>query len=260
MTRITRYFVVAATLIMAGAVLVSPAQASAEKSAAMVPKSVATANPLYKTRFGTVNCGAGTPRAGSLASYRTFLTKVNTCLATAWRKSFAQAGKKFRAPKMVLVNKRGNTSCGKFPSRFVGYYCYNSETLYIYMWSTPVRNGYGLWGAELLAHEYGHHIQGLAGIRAYSLQVPGHETSRRLELQAQCFSGAFLRSISGSVPGIAQNWAYELDWYKKNGGDQAGAPPDHGSGPNNSYWLNRGYRSASPGSCNTWIAPRSRVA
>ncbi|WP_157556328.1 neutral zinc metallopeptidase [Herbidospora yilanensis] len=257
MTRITRYFVVAAMLITAGAVLASPAQAEAK---AFVPKSVATANPLYKTKFGTVNCGAGSPRAGSRASYRAYLIKVNTCLATAWRKSFAQAGKKFRAPKMVVVNTRGNTSCGKFPARFVGYYCYNSETLYIYLWNTPVKNGYGLWGAELLAHEYGHHIQGLAGIRAYSLQVPGNETSRRLELQAQCFAGAFLRSVSGSLPGIAQNMDYEFDWYRKNGGDKAGAPPDHGSGPNNAYWLKRGWSTASPGSCNTWSATRSRVA
>src|SRR5690606_40087255 len=55
----------------------------------------------------------------------------------------------------------------------------------------------------LIAHEYGHHVQELAGImdaawrqiyQAGEGTPRAQEVSRRKELQAQCFSGLFLGS------------------------------------------------------------------
>jgi predicted metalloprotease len=83
--------------------------------------------------------------------------------------------------------------------------------------------------------------------------------SRRSELQAECFSSVFMRTVETSLPVDASEWDYTVDWFRKNGAK--GWPQnDHGKGPTQAYWMNRGYGSASPGSCNTWAAPTRTVS
>jgi predicted metalloprotease len=117
-----------------------------------------------------------------------------------------------------------------------------------------------------MAHEYGHHVQALSGIMGWYWQEAARSgkaaklaLSRRLELQADCFSAVFVGSVRDSLPAPADDWRNIVNWIRDNGA-KAWPTNDHGKGPNQAYWLDRGFTGGGPGSCDTWNAPASRVS
>ena len=118
-----------------------------------------------------------------------------------------------------------------------------------------------------MAHEYAHLVQGRAGIAisAHALaQRSGDKGTefaymRRLETQADCFSGMSLRSVSLSI-GIQQvDEQGILATYAAIGDDALSGDPNivgnHGLAASRKYWGTTGLRSSDVTSCNTFTAP-----
>jgi uncharacterized protein len=85
--------------------------------------------------------------------------------------------------------------------------------------------------------------------------------SRRLELQAQCFEGVFLQTVSRSIRLNAIDRDELRMWHSYTGDEDppSSRKPDHGSSAAQIRWLNRGLDSQDFGRCNTWRARKSEV-
>jgi uncharacterized protein len=128
------------------------------------------------------------------------------------------------------------------------------------------------WAADVvMAHEFGHALQGRTGIliSANGLgQLSGDkptqlELSRRLETQADCFSGMFMRAVSLSM-GIQQSDVNGiLATYRAVGDDTLSGNPDvvgnHGHADSREFWGSTGLGTSDVGKCNTFVAPASQV-
>lgn len=120
---------------------------------------------------------------------------------------------------------------------------------------------------EVIAHEFGHHLQLSVGIllsydmRSYESAQERLEDERRLELQASCFGAAFLganRRTFGLTGQRLEEWRYVVS-HLGDENDPKHAR-DHGSRKNHAYWSNRAFASGNPASCNTFTAPAKRVS
>ncbi|GAA2871742.1 neutral zinc metallopeptidase [Streptosporangium fragile] len=230
-------------------------------------RAAATASPLYRTgTLPSVNCQAGQIRAGSAASYRTFMTRVTRCLNLSWKTQFRKAKLAFSQPRLRFTTTRVNTPCGRWPSSAGGLYCSANRTIYIGVTRETLKNPYAPNHAQFMAHEYGHHVQHLAGIMRYYANSTARAGaagklafSRRLELQADCLGSAFLRQISSSLPVEQEHWDGMVRWVYANG-HKNWPKNDHGKGRSQAYWMDRGFDAGSPSACNTWTAPSGRVA
>ncbi|MBG0830829.1 neutral zinc metallopeptidase [Planomonospora sp. ID67723] len=224
-------------------------------------RAAATANPLYRTgRMPAVRCSAGTIRPGSAASYRSFMTRVNGCLGRAWAAQFKKAGLPFTPPRLRFVSSRVSSPCGGWPAGAGGYYCSGNRTMYIGVTRKVLKNPYGPNHAQFMAHEYAHHVQQLAGIMPYYGQAAWSARSsarlalsRRLELQADCLASAFLRGAADDLEVTREHWNAMIEWTAANG-HKTWPTNDHGKGRSQAFWMQRGFRSGSPASCNTWTA------
>ncbi len=262
-----------ATAASAGAS--STAQTSATQSsgasgtALQVPsgRTAATANPLYRTgTLPQLRCGAGQIRAGSAASYRYFMTRINRCLNLAWKTQFRKAKLPFSQPRLRFVTSKVSSPCGRWPTGAGGYYCSSNRMIYIGVFREVLKNPYAPNHAQFMAHEYGHHVQQLMGVMNYYGQSvwrarPSTKLafSRRLELQADCLGSAFLRQVSADLPVDQEQWDSMVDWVAQNG-HKNWVKNDHGKGSSQAYWMERGFNNGSPSACNTWAAPSRTVA
>ncbi|MEV7006271.1 neutral zinc metallopeptidase [Streptosporangium sp. NPDC051022] len=248
----------------------STAQSPAAAGATLrVPggRTAATASPLYRTgTLPQMSCGAGQIRAGSAASYRYFMTRITRCLNLSWKTQFKKAKLPFAQPKLRFVTTRVGSPCGPWPKGAGGYYCSSNRMIYIGVFRDVLKNPYAPNHAQFMAHEYGHHVQQLMGVMNYygqSIWRAGASTklafSRRLELQADCLGSAFLRQVSADLPVDQEQWDSMVEWVSENG-QKNWAKNDHGRGRSQAYWMERGFNSGSPSSCNTWTAPSRTVA
>jgi predicted metalloprotease len=122
--------------------------------------------------------------------------------------------------------------------------------------------------ARVVAHEYAHHVQDRAGILLYGQQQMERaeaveartETSRRIELQAQCFAGAFLGAERDTLPMTRAQYEAMLTDVRGRGDERQPVDKrDHGSGRNYAGWVVKGYRDQRLAVCNTWTAPSADV-
>ncbi|TQJ11324.1 neutral zinc metallopeptidase [Kribbella jejuensis] len=119
---------------------------------------------------------------------------------------------------------------------------------------------------QLIAHEYGHHVQYSVGILTlYDELMRGkspagqYEVMRRKELQASCLGAAFLganRRLFGLSGERLSDWRYVVNHV----GDEYSKVRDHGSRKNHAYWTTHAFTAADPKACNTFTAPAGKVA
>lgn len=192
-----------------------------------------------------------------------FYEAAVSCMNTAWKPLITAAGMEFRSPKVSLAE-----GCNSDGMRgFAGLYCSKTETLYVPLssLSPTTNNAEVIFNLAVLAHEYGHHVQHLIGTSGEMFKQaqavgeqsePGLELSRRMELQAQCFSGMFIGSIvdTGGRFTVADYEAIA------NGNWDPVSPRDHGSVEHYGSWWDQGYRLNKMGECNTWLSPASDVS
>ena len=113
----------------------------------------------------------------------------------------------YRAPQLIIVDGQTSTQCGTASNQTGPFYCPSEETVYVDpTFFGLLRQQFDASAGELaqlyvLAHEYGHHVQNIAGIME---QHPNNGTGPdsngvRMELQADCFAGAWVGGMTQEV-------------------------------------------------------------
>lgn len=201
-----------------------------------------------------------------------FFTAARGCLDAAWGPFLEAYGLPFTSPTLHFPSgSQFQTQCGtiKVGIATAAYYCENN--LYVPfagLQTDQYGNRPGVYLA-LFAHEYGHHVQEVAGImdavweKIYAAGVDspkGQELSRRKELQAQCFSGMFLGAHVDRGGSITRQM-YDTAWYdQETRGDDTSGTHDHGSNAHYAEWWRAGAHDNRIVDCNTFAASSARVS
>jgi predicted metalloprotease len=194
----------------------------------------------------------------------------------AWDAIFAQMGKQYEHPTVVLFNDVVESACGQAQSAMGPFYCPGDRKVYIDLsFYDELQNRFGAPGefarAYVIAHEVGHHVQNLLGLSAKvqhlqesSDEVKANALSVRLELQADCYAGVWAHYTdqsrhfleSGDIEaGLNAASAIGDDRLQKQARGQV--VPDsftHGSSAQRVRWFKRGIDSGDMKQCDTFKA------
>ena len=203
------------------------------------------------------------------ATYQTYLNEVVGCLWGVWHDPVTAAGYQLPRPPVTVYTKTVKSPCGELETQNA-YYCSANQRIYyandfntVY---TKDLRGQRFLGEMILAHEFGHNVQGRTGIffATIALEESGtekqsYEYNRRMELQADCFAGHWLGAVAAST-GLS-----DLDRkHLRAAIEQIGMPQpdpydDHGSSESRRNWLFTGMQNATVASCNTFTASSVKV-
>jgi len=131
-----------------------------------------------------------------------FIKTVLADTEAVWSRVFAQAGRRYPPPTLVLYRGSSTSGCGTASSGMGPFYCPQDQKVYVDLgFFTDMKEKYGAGGdfsaAYVLAHEVGHHVQNLEGtleqVQMAKQQVLGkakkNKLQVKLELQADCYAG-----------------------------------------------------------------------
>lgn len=200
-------------------------------------------------------------------------------LDTFWATQFESG---YRAPGVILYSGYTESGCGTASASIGPFYCPSDESIYLDTeFFATLRGQFGATGGPLaqmyvLAHEWGHHISNLTG----DLQRGGgsgpDSGSVRVELQADCYAGAWIRDASTvtdsqGVPFMQPVTRQELadamnaasvigdDYIQRRSG--GGVNPEgftHGSSEQRQRWLQEGYQGGAT-ACDTFSVSGSSL-
>ncbi|MBA0127946.1 neutral zinc metallopeptidase [Haloechinothrix sp. YIM 98757] len=199
-----------------------------------------------------------------------FFRAATACLDEAWEPVLQAHDLPFHSPELVFpTGSEFDSECGTISVgvQTAAYYCEGELFLpFDGLQTQQYGNNPGVYLA-LLAHEYGHHVQDLAGIMEAAWDEiyqegrntsAGQELHRRMELQAQCFSGMFLGSHVER--GTVTRDAYDNAWSDQaTRGDDTSGGRDHGSNENYATWWRTGAQDNRIAECNTFTASSESV-
>jgi predicted metalloprotease len=113
----------------------------------------------------------------------------------------------------------------------------------------------------VIAHEVGHHVQGLFGARRMRAEGEDrNQTSVRMELQADCLAGVWGHTARASLAITEADLSQALTAAHNIGDDALGhrnaATYTHGSSQQRMRWFKRGFDSGDARRCDTFaVAP-----
>lgn len=178
-----------------------------------------------------------------------------SCLHAAWVPVYEQLGWSVTEPEVLFYPGSGsNSECGYLSAP--AFYCSAGEgKVYFGQEHFEMATAWDLSINEMVNHEYGHHLQKLAGITATKLSLGGDsENERRAELQATCWSAMQTwhnRSFEFDEADLA-SWNQRLETMREDG--------VHGSRASLTSWGTRGLYAKTVGDCNTWVATAEDVS
>jgi predicted metalloprotease len=229
-------------------------------------------NAVYEAgKVPAVSCRLPSALLASKAALVKYTSAMTACLDRSWGQALARSGFYFEPPVLTAYEEKTSSPCG--PSDVddsPAFYCSTNKTIYFdwtqYVSAERIEQPWVQASTMfMLAHEYGHHVQELVGIGMFFDDRYDRATgdaqlqeSRRLELQASCFASAFLGANKRALNLRGERLAGLED--EEYLGDEPGYPRDHGSADSNQNWTSGAYKSANPGSCNTWTASAQRVS
>jgi len=186
-----------------------------------------------------------------------------------WGEYFRTQGETYTAPRVVLFSGQTQSGCGVAETSSGPFYCPNDSKVYIDLaFYDQLHRQFGAPGdfaqAYVIAHEVGHHVQNLIGVlpefnqaRQTMTQEQANRASVRVELQADCFAGAWAREEferglleSGDLQ-EAMNAANQIGDDRLTGGRIPPSQFTHGTSEQRMEWFKRGYDSADPTRCDT---------
>jgi uncharacterized protein len=194
------------------------------------------------------------------------------CLVRVWQPPVTDAGWIIVRPTVTIYGKEITTKCGK--SSVNAFYCSADQQVY---YSSLLADYVPIvkqdkWAADVvMAHEFGHALQARTSMLISAHALAQEESSksaqnqmlRRLETQADCFSGMFIRSVSQSL-GVKQSDVDGIEQtYVAVGDDTLTGEPDvdgnHGLAKSRRYWGVEGLGNSKVSACNTFTAPARLV-
>jgi predicted metalloprotease len=124
-----------------------------------------------------------------------------------WTEIFAENGRRYERPRLVLFTRATRSACGYAQSAMGPFYCPNDQRVYLdtSFFDDLQRKFQGCSGAAckfsyayVITHEIGHHVQNLLGIlpKVQRAQQAMGDRERnglqvRVELQADCLAGVW---------------------------------------------------------------------
>ncbi|MCB1334099.1 MAG: neutral zinc metallopeptidase [Roseivivax sp.] len=203
-----------------------------------------------------------------------FSSRVLATTEQVWGEVFpAQVGRPYDPPVMVLYSGVSQSPCGSASGATGPFYCPADQKAYLDTdFFATLSRQLGAAGdfaaAYVIAHEVAHHVQNELGIlgqvdqaRRQSSEAEANALTVRLELQADCLSGVWARSVDGLLePGDIEE---ALNAARKIGDDylqkRAGRVPNphtftHGTSEQRSGWFAKGYKTGDINACDTFSA------
>ena len=179
----------------------------------------------------------------------------------------------YQHAETVLFSDGVSTGCGDATSATGPFYCPADKNVYLDLtFFQELQDRFGAKDAPfarayVLAHEYGHHVQDLAG----DLPPGGNDTgptsrSVRTELQADCYAGVWANHAqsTGFITPLTAEQIQAADAAASAVGDDhiqqssgGGVDPDsfsHGTSEQRVRWFTTGYESGNPNDCDTFNA------
>lgn len=243
------------------------------------------ANPWYGQDLPVpVRCelpGTSAASANSIDALQTRMEALVECLTRTVGPSLEAAGFDPYVPRVTIypAGTEVNTQCGAAPSGNA-FFCGADQALYLapdVVLVLPEAQGTTDHVYDyIMAHEYGHAMQGRTGIIVSSAiatylsetEAEGMEFSRRTEVQADCFATTMLTSVGGDM-GVGEaefsrlhEVAFEIGddrISERFGVEYAADESSHGTGDSRRLWAERGTLQSDVGVCNTFTAPAQEV-
>jgi predicted metalloprotease len=187
----------------------------------------------------------------------------------------------YKPPTVVLYNQTTQTGCGFGQAAMGPFYCPSDQTVYLDLsfWQ-QMEGQLGASGADfarayVIAHEFGHHVQTLTGasreVQAAQQRASGEAEANRysvaLELQADCYAGVWAANAAQVSGGQVAMESGDLEeglktanaigddtLQRRSGGRVVPEGFTHGSSAERVQWLQRGYQTGDPASCDTFSA------
>lgn len=138
-----------------------------------------------------------------------FVSVVLADTEVVWNDIFADLGKEYDEPKLVLFTGSVQSACGVAGASTGPFYCPGDKNVYIDLsFYNELKTQFKAPGdfamAYVIAHEVGHHIQNELGIIAQMDEIRGKVSKEeynkynvRLELQADYLAGVWTNHVQG---------------------------------------------------------------
>ena len=203
-----------------------------------------------------------------------FVSVVLASTEDIWAQKFEKNGQQYPRPKLVLFTGRVQSACGLAGSATGPFYCPPDQKIYIDLsFYNDLKNKINAPGdfaqAYVIAHEVGHHIQNITGVIPKVTQLKRRASKKqanalqvRVELQADCYSGVWAKSVQDDYNMIevgdideALHAASQIGDDRLQKQSQGYVVPDsftHGSSVQRMKWFKRGFQSGSVDSCDTF--------
>lgn len=223
------------------------------------------------------NCETG---ADANANDECRMAAAADSLDTFWAGQFESG---YRQPGVVLYSGSTDSACGTASAAIGPFYCPSDESIYLdTAFFATLRSDFGATAGPLaqmyvLAHEWGHHISNLTG----DLQQVGRDSgpassSVRLELQADCYAGAWVRDASSVADASGQAFMQPVsqaeiadamnaaasigdDYIQRRSGGQVNPEGfTHGTSEQRQGWFEAGHRDG-VGACDTFGVPANQL-
>jgi uncharacterized protein len=224
--------------------------------------------------------GTGTPSD----AMGQFVSAVVGSTEAEWTDIFAQAGKTYMPPTVVMFSGATWSGCGSAVAAMGPFYCPKDQKVYLdtsFFRDLEQRFGACDVGSKtcqfsqayVIAHEIGHHVQNLLGLLPQVQQAQqgmdkaqANNLQVRVELQADCLAGVWANRGQekwhfiepGDVESALQT-ASAIGDDRLQRQSQGYVVPDaftHGSSAQRTRWFINGLKSGEVASCDTFRAPQ----
>jgi uncharacterized protein len=212
-----------------------------------------------------------------------FVAAIFGSTEAQWKEIFAQAGRTYVPPTLVMYSGATVSACGYAQSAMGPFYCPNDQKVYLdtsFFQDLERRFGGCNVGSKscqfsqayVIAHEVGHHVQNLLGLlpRVQDAQrgldqVAANQLQVKVELQADCLAGVWANHAEekwrflepGDIESAMQT-ASAIGDDRLQRRTQGYVVPDaftHGSSEQRTRWFITGLKSGQVQSCDTFSDP-----